>query len=92
MIQLSPQSSRIALTPSTVLLLTAKSGLIGLGYTVAIEGAKDNILCNVIAPTAGSRMTETVMPPGNHDIFVNEHNRLLLQLRISILRCVLWIW
>ncbi|KAI1017944.1 hypothetical protein LB504_003819 [Fusarium proliferatum] len=41
----------------------AKSGLIGLGETLAKEGQKYNILTNVVAPVAASRMTATVMPP-----------------------------
>lgn len=41
----------------------AKLALVGFTQTLALEGKKDNIYANVIAPMAASRMTETVLPP-----------------------------
>lgn len=41
----------------------AKLAQVGFAETLAKEGRKYNIICNVIAPIAASRMTATVMPP-----------------------------
>jgi multifunctional beta-oxidation protein len=41
---------------------TAKLALVGFTKALAREGQKNNILVNVIAPTAGTAMTKTIMP------------------------------
>jgi NAD(P)-dependent dehydrogenase (short-subunit alcohol dehydrogenase family) len=40
----------------------AKMALVGLMQTLSIEGAKNNVRVNCLAPTAATRMTEGLMP------------------------------
>lgn len=40
----------------------AKAAMMGLMNVLCIEGAKDNIRVNTLAPTAATRMTESLMP------------------------------
>ena len=41
----------------------AKMGLVGMMNVLAVEGAKYNIKCNAIAPTAKTRLTEDLLGP-----------------------------
>ncbi len=41
----------------------AKAAMMGLMNVLHIEGARDNIRVNTLAPTAATRMTESLMPP-----------------------------
>ncbi|KAI8089330.1 uncharacterized protein BX664DRAFT_280191 [Halteromyces radiatus] len=52
---------------------SAKLGIVGLTKTLALEGQRNNILSNVIAPNAGTRMTATVMPPEMVEAFKPEY-------------------
>jgi NAD(P)-dependent dehydrogenase (short-subunit alcohol dehydrogenase family) len=41
----------------------AKMAVLGFMNTLVLEGGKNNIHVNALAPTAGTRMTEDLMPP-----------------------------
>jgi NAD(P)-dependent dehydrogenase (short-subunit alcohol dehydrogenase family) len=51
----------------------AKMGLVGLTNVLKIEGAKYNIKVNVLAPNAGTRLTEDVLPPEVFEQFKVEY-------------------
>ncbi len=51
----------------------AKLSLVGFMNTLKLEGQKDNIKVNALAPVAASRMTENLMPPEALDILKPEY-------------------
>jgi len=50
----------------------AKMGLVGFMQTLGIEGAKNNVRVNCLAPTAGTRMLEGLMPQEMLDLLAPE--------------------
>ena len=50
----------------------AKMALVGLMQTLSIEGVKNNIRVNCLAPTAATRMTQDLMPEAVLDLLKPE--------------------
>jgi len=50
----------------------AKMAVLGFMNTLVLEGAKNNIRVNALAPTAGTRMTEDLMPKQILDLLTSE--------------------
>src|SRR3569623_1972163 len=68
----TPAYGRIVMTTSSTGLFgnfgqsnygAAKLALVGLMQTLALEGEKNGIRVNCIAPTAATRMMEGILPP-----------------------------
>jgi NAD(P)-dependent dehydrogenase (short-subunit alcohol dehydrogenase family) len=51
----------------------AKMAMVGLMQTLSIEGAKNNIHVNCLAPTATTRMTSDILPDAMQDHFKPEY-------------------
>ena len=51
---------------------TAKMAVLGFMNTLVLEGGKSNIHVNALAPTAGTRMTEDLLPPPVLDLMTAE--------------------
>ena len=50
----------------------AKMAVLGFMNTLVLEGGKYNIHVNALAPTAGTRMTEDILPPAMMDVMTAE--------------------
>lgn len=50
----------------------AKAAMMGLMNVLHLEGARDNIRVNTLAPTAATRMTRDLLPPGAADLLAPE--------------------
>ncbi len=50
----------------------AKMAVLGFMNTLVLEGAKNNIHVNALSPTAGTRMTEDLIPPEMYDLMTPE--------------------
>jgi NAD(P)-dependent dehydrogenase (short-subunit alcohol dehydrogenase family) len=51
----------------------AKLGMLGLAKSLQLEGAKNNVRINALAPTAGTRMTQDIFPEEAYKAFNSDN-------------------
>ncbi len=62
---------------------SAKTGILGFSKSLALEGKKNNIFVNTVAPNAGTAMTRTVMPEELVQVLKPDFNAPLVLLLVS---------
>jgi multifunctional beta-oxidation protein len=62
---------------------SAKCGILGFSKSLALEGKKNNIYVNTVAPNAGTQLTRTIMPEEVVQALKPDYNAPLVVLLVS---------